>query len=69
MDASYLGKTVRIQVKDGRSFFGILSSFTHKLDIILADSVEQQPANKNIRQVGQVVIPGPDLVSVGLQRL
>lgn len=69
MANNYLGRTVRVRTNDGRALYGVLKAYTYNRDIIISDTLEQQPASKHIRQVGSVVVPGPEVAQVSLQHL
>ncbi|GMM51348.1 hypothetical protein DASB73_023060 [Starmerella bacillaris] len=67
--SEYLGKTIRVSVADGRTLYGRLEAFTAEKDIIMCDSMEQQPKDGSARFVGPVVVPGADVMKIGLQHL
>lgn len=69
MANNFLGSTVRVRTRDGRALYGVLKAFTYNRDIIISDTLEQQPFSKHVRQVGSVVIPGPEVAQVSLQHL
>lgn len=63
-----LGSVLRVKLTDGRHIYGTLQCYDHRLDIILADAIEQQSTGEN-RSVGHIVIPGHFIVTVGKQHL
>eukprot|EP00055_Hartaetosiga_balthica_P011600 m.53297 g.53297 ORF g.53297 m.53297 type:complete len:125 (+) comp7659_c0_seq1:258-632(+) len=68
---SVLGLEARIEIKDGRVFFGSFMCVDKKRNIILQHVVEKKPIDGKLetrRNISLIMVPGDHIISFKVQR-